>query len=160
MPAMKEPTPLNERLGAGPIEFTTDARVHASLDRVWDAVTKSEHTKAYFGMAPMGDLVEPGTYVIEWEGIDPDLIVIKDAAPKSRIDFEWNAWKEPYRTSAMFLFEEDGEHVKFSVSEKGWELTEAGVKSALANCEGWTQFCLRLKMYLEHGIKSDINHAG
>ncbi len=148
-----EPTPLNEALANGPVGFTVGASVKADVGRIWAAITEKEHLAKFFDMLPEEPMTRTGRMRIDWNTGTPDWVEIREVVPNEKLVYEWNAYKQPYRTTVTYqLTPKDDGAVHVQVSETGWELTQDGVESSLADCEGWTQFVVQLRFYLEHGI--------
>lgn len=150
---MSNPTyaPLHEKLGEGPISFTVGTTLKANLQTVWDHVCKAELVTKYFPTAAVGDLDKGGEVLWSW-GDDGALLNIMEVYPNEKIVFEWNAYMEEYRLTTEFIFEEGKGFTRLKIKEKGWYNDDKGVKSALANNGGWTEFVNALKIFLEHKI--------
>lgn len=136
----------------GPANFASSVLIPAVPESVWHALTEPEHLHKFFGMIPERSLSHVGKQLVRWDDGIPDEIDVLSVVPLGRVIFDWNAYKQPYRTTVTFAMAPVNGKVKVTVSERGWELTPEGLESAFANCDGWSEFGVRLQMYLEHGI--------
>ncbi len=57
-----------------------------------------------------------------------------------------------YKTRAEFIFEAKNGKIRLKIKETGWEMNDVGLKSAFANCSGWTEFLSALKVFIEYKI--------
>lgn len=142
---------LKEKTCPGDIHFTTGVLIKSDIDTLWDAVSKAENVKKYFTTDARRDLDTEGEVLWIW-GEEAALIKVIHVVVRKKIIFEWNAMHVDYRTRVEFSFEEKNDRIKVKIKESGWEMNEAGIKSAFANCSGWTEFLNALKVYIENGI--------
>lgn len=142
---------LHEKLGDGSISFTVGTTIKKDVQTLWDHVCKADLVKKYFTTDAKGDLDKGGEVLWIW-GDEGALINILEVYPNEKIVFEWNAYKAEYRVTAEFIFEDMKSYTRLKIKERGWHNDDIGVKSALANNGGWTEFVNALKIYLEHNI--------
>lgn len=142
---------LKEKCCPGDVHFTTGVLIKSDIDTLWNAVSKAEMVKKYFTTDARRDLDTEGEVLWIW-GEEAALIKVIHVVARKKILFEWNAMNVDYRTRVEFSFEEKNEKIKVKIKESGWEMNDAGIKSAFSNCSGWTEFLNALKVYIENGI--------
>ena len=86
-------------------------------------------------------------------GEEAALLNVLEVTPYEKIVFEWNAMNVDYKTKVTFSFEDVKGKIRVKIRETGWEMNDEGVKSAFANCSGWTEFLNALKVFIEYKIK-------
>lgn len=143
--------PLFEKSCPSNINFTVGIVIKADMETVWNNVCKGENVKKYFTTDARRDLDKGGEVLWVW-GQEAALINVLEVYPNEKIVFEWNGSNVDYRIRSEFIFENGKGKVKLKIKETGWEGDEAGVKSAFANCSGWTEFLNALKVYTEYKI--------
>lgn len=143
--------PLHKKCCPGDVHFSTGILINSDIETVWENVCKAENVKKYFTTDAKNNLDNEGDVLWAW-GEDAALIKVLEVRPYEKIVFEWNAMNVDYRTRAEFSFEDKNSKIRFKIRETGWELNDAGVKSAFANCGGWTEYLYSLKAYVEHNI--------
>ena len=143
--------PLHDKSCPSNIHFTVGIVIRSDIETVWNNVCKGENVKKYFTTDARRDLDKGGEILWAW-GEDAALINVLEVHPDEKLVFEWNAPNVEYRVRTEFYFEEMNGKVKVKIKETGWEGDEAGVKSAFANCSGWTEFLNALKVFTEYKI--------
>lgn len=142
---------LYEKSCPGNVHFTVGSVIKASLSTVWDNVCKAEKVKNYFTTDARRDLDKGGDVLWVW-GEEAALISVLEVYPNEKIVFEWNGFNVDYRIRTEFIFENNNGKVRLKIKEMGWEMNDEGVKSAFANCSGWTEFLNALKVYTEYDV--------
>ena len=82
------------------------------------------------------------------------------ADPDERIVLEWGGEDavpdedgDGTHTTVTMTFEPtDDDRTLVSITEEGWQETEAGRKASYGNCMGWTGMLAAAKVWIEHGI--------
>lgn len=143
--------PLFEKCCPGDVHFTVGMAIKSNIETVWEKVCKADLVKKYFTTDARRDLDKGGEVLWVW-GEEAALINVLEVYPNEKIIFEWNAANVEYRIRTEFLFEVSNEKVIMKIKEMGWEANEEGVKSAFANCSGWTEFLNALKVFIEYKI--------
>jgi uncharacterized protein YndB with AHSA1/START domain len=143
--------PLFEKTGNGEVGFTVGMIIKASLDTAWRAICKAENVKKFFTSDARRDLDKGGEVLWAW-GEEAALINVLEVEPQKRLLFEWNGYKVDYKIRTEFTLEEQGSRVLVKIKESGWEMNKDGVKSSLANCNGWSDYLNALKVHLEYNI--------
>jgi len=144
-------SPLHENLCPGNIHFTVGTVIKSDIETLWENVTKGEMVKQYFTTDARRDLDKGGEVLWVW-GDEAALINVLEVHPNEKIVFEWNGSNVEYRIRTEFIFEDNNGKVRLKIKENGWEGNDEGVKSAFANCSGWTEFLNALKVFTEYKI--------
>lgn len=144
-------SPLHEKSCPSNIHFTVGIVIRADFATVWDNVCKAENVKKYFTTDARRDLDKGGEILWVWND-EAALINVLEVYPNDKIVFEWNGANVDYRIKTEFIFEDNKGKVRLKIKEIGWEGDEPGVKSAFANCSGWTEFLNALKVFTEYNI--------
>lgn len=142
---------LHEVSCPGTIHFTIGTTIKSDIATVWNNVCRASAVKEYFTTDAKRDLDKGGEVLWVW-GNEAALINVIEVYPNERLVFEWNGANVKYRIRAEFTFEENNGRVRLKIKETGWEGNEEGVKSAFANCSGWTEFLNALKVYTEYQL--------
>ena len=143
--------PLHEILGTGSVHYKIGIMINSDIKTVWDNVCKCEKVKKYFTTDARRDLDKGGEVLWVW-GDDGVIINVIEVLPTDKFTFEWNGHSVDYRVKTEFTFEKKEKNVLVQIKESGWDLNDRGVRSALANCNGWSDFLNALKIYTEHKI--------
>ena len=132
-----------------------DVRVESNIKRapadVFAAIVDPAKMSQYFissGSAPMTPHAR-----IDWEWADVGAkatIEVTEIERDRKIAFRWSA--DGPSTNVTLVLEPDGERTKLVATEGPFELTDAGVKRALGQTQGWTDFSCSLRAYLHHAI--------
>ncbi|CAN5642694.1 hypothetical protein BH10BAC5_BH10BAC5_28970 [soil metagenome] len=144
-------TPLLEKSGEGEVGFTIGSAINASLSKVWENVCKGENLKKYFNTDTKGDLDSVGQVIWIW-GEQGVVINVLEVIPFEKIVFEWNGNNVEYTVRTEFHFELIKKETIIKIKEKGWLNDTKGLKSAFANCSGWTEYLNALKVHIEYNI--------
>ena len=123
--------------------------VYKPLEEVFEAIVNPEIMTNYFISKSSGRL-EEGKEVIwqfpefEWS----DTVQIKEIIPNKLIVWNW----DPKSIVKIELEEDVNKNTTVRVREEGHQLDEAGIKWAIGQTEGWTNFLTCMKAWLEYGI--------
>lgn len=143
--------PLHEISCPGNIHFTVGIVIKSDLETVWDNVTKGDTVKKYFTTDARRDLDKGGEVLWVW-GEEAALINVLEVHPGEKIILEWNGSNVEYTIRTEFIFEDNNGKVRLKIKETGWEGNDLGIKSAFANCSGWTEFLNALKVFTEYKV--------
>ena len=67
--------------------------------------------------------------------------------------FDWGAADGDYLTRVEMRFDPLGvSETRVSIAESGWKETPEGLRSAFANCRGWSEMVECLKAFVQYGI--------
>lgn len=139
-------------------DFRVSGRIAKPVHEVFEAVADPKQLSGYFTTGGAKGRLETGV-TVSWDFADfPGAFPVKvERVEKDKqIVLHWQAAADggpAYDTTVIMSFAglEDGRTL-VTIEEKGWRDGEAGLKSALGNCEGWTGMLCALKAYIEHGI--------
>lgn len=138
------------------VEVNVEDRVLKPVSEVFAAIVDPARMSGYFISRASGPM-EPGA-TIEWNFDDVGAklsIDVKEIDKNRRIVFNWTASGvrtrvtmrlEPRRSNSTFI----------AINEAGWPMDADGVKRALGQTAGWTDFLCCLKAFLQHGINLRI----
>jgi uncharacterized protein YndB with AHSA1/START domain len=143
--------PLFENTGTGNVHFKVAAVINAKIETVWDNVCKADKLKQYFTSDARRDLDKGGLVLWAW-GDEGALLNVLEVYNHEKIVFEWNGHKVDYKVKTQFIFEKKNSKVLLQIKEAGWEMNEDGMRSAFANCSGWSEYLSALKVYTEYNI--------
>ena len=142
----------------GSLEFSIFGYISRPSHEVYEAVADPLLLSKYFTTGGAKGRLEAGA-IVEWDFADfPGAFPVEvlEADGGTRIVVRWGG--EPHATVAAahtdvtFEFIAEGERTKVVISERAWQLNEAGSRSAFGNCMGWTGMLAAMKAWLEHGI--------
>jgi uncharacterized protein YndB with AHSA1/START domain len=135
----------------GSFEVRVESRIKRAPADVFAAIVDPVKMSQYFISSGSGPLV-PGAR-IDWAWADvgaKTTIEVLEIDANRRIAFRWPA--DGPSTHVTLTLEPDGERTKLVATEGPFELTDAGVKRALGQTQGWTDFSCSLRAYVVHGI--------
>lgn len=142
------------------LKFQVQARIQKPIAEVFDAVYNPKKLAGYFVTAGSSGPLDEGATVM-WEFADfPGAfpVIVKQMVKNQKIVILWDAMSplksgEPYKTTVEITFEQlEPNNTLVSISEHGWEDSEAGYKDSRGNSQGWMHMLTCLKAYIEHGI--------
>jgi uncharacterized protein YndB with AHSA1/START domain len=135
----------------GRVDVKIEDHIARSPAEVFEAIVDPAKMSQYFISRGSGRL-EPAA-IVEWELADVGAKVKVEVAqfiPGQKIIYVWAA--SGRKTKVTLTVEAAGEKTKITAIESPFPLTEDGVRRALGQNRGWTDFCCCLKAYLQHGI--------
>jgi uncharacterized protein YndB with AHSA1/START domain len=137
-------------LGKGKIGFKVSNYYPVPAGKLWECITRGEHTQRFFVDKVQGDFTTALTPVHwQWKkwGRHAQLptVVQKDR----KLEFHWTDHKGQYLTTVTFTLKRKPKFIELEIHERGWK--QADLENAFENCSGWTMFLDYLKAYLLHG---------
>lgn len=142
-------------------EFRVSGRINKPVHEVFEAVVDPAQLSGYFTTGGAVGRFETGA-TVTWDFADfPGAfpVIVTEVVPDKKIVLNWEAPDgKPdeggtYDTTVTMTFEQlDDGRTLVTIAETGWRDTDAAMKAAFGNCEGWTGMLCALKMYIEHGI--------
>ncbi|SIS94236.1 SRPBCC family protein [Paracoccus saliphilus] len=138
-------------------KFTVSGRIAKPVGDVFDAVVSPDRLSQFFTTGGAKGVLAAGAEVTwdfhDFPGAFP--VRVQEVVPNEKIILEWEAHGVPdtWTTVAMTFQALDDGRTLVRISEYGWPDTDAGLKSCLGNCEGWTGMLCAMKAWLEHGIR-------
>jgi len=139
------------------LEVKVDERIAAPLSRVHEAIVDPAKMTNYF--ISRGSARMTAGASVEWEWADANAKATVDVleVTPNRIAFEWSASNE--KTKVTLDLTADGDATKLAITESSFRMMSDGVKRALEQTRGWTDFACSLKAYLVHGVNLRTGRA-
>ena len=144
-------TPLYENAGSGDLNFSIGIFIKAPVEQVWDNIVKAENVKKYFTTDARKNMDKAQEILWVW-GEDAALINVIQVTEYEKVVFEWNGYNVEYKVKTEFTLEKKEKDTLVKIKESGWDMDAKGTKSALANCNGWSDFLNALKVFTEYKI--------
>jgi uncharacterized protein YndB with AHSA1/START domain/predicted enzyme related to lactoylglutathione lyase len=141
----------SQALGDGPLHFSVRRRIAAPAERVFTAITQADELSRFFVKEARGDLKEGADVTWIWEG-DAVALEVARVVPNETVEFLWEAYGVDYLTRVRFDIVPTGKHTRLTVVESGWHNDARGRQSAFDHAEGWTEFLLHARLWIERGI--------
>ena len=142
----------NSALGDGPLHFSVRRRIQAPAERVFEAITKADQLSRYFVKEAKQDIRAGETVTWIWEG-DAVALEVTRVVPNETVEFLWEAYGVDYLTRVRFdVVPHPNMHTRLTVVESGWHNDARGRQSAFDHAEGWTEFLLHARLWIEKGI--------
>jgi uncharacterized protein YndB with AHSA1/START domain len=121
------------------------------VEEVFDAVVDPTRMAGYFISAATAPMTAGETVAWRFDDVGVELEVdIHVVDRPRRITFTWAASGEP--ADVEMHFDGDSRSTTVSVSEAPFPFTRDGVRRALGQTSGWTDFLCCMKAYLQHGV--------
>jgi len=142
------------------VEVNVKDRVLRPVDEVFAAIVDPDRMSRYFLTHGSGPLKAGSTVRWDFEDVGRSLAVdVTQVEPDHQIDFEWAA--SGVKAHVTIVLEAAGASTTIvSIHEAGWPLDPQGVRRALEQTRGWTDFLCCMKAYLQHGIKLRRGRTG
>jgi uncharacterized protein YndB with AHSA1/START domain len=132
------------------IEVSVDDRIARPIAEVFEAIVEPAKMAGYFISRGSGRMTAGER--VEWEfgDVGAKLVVGVIEVNEQRIVFDWDASGSTARVTIRLAWEAGA--TRLEITESGWPMTEQGVKRALGQTQGWTNFLCCLKAFVQHGI--------
>jgi uncharacterized protein YndB with AHSA1/START domain len=130
--------------------------IAAPIERVFQALTGSEHWDKYFTTGMELDPKPGGVCDFKWKDWGPDLINLESPGkvleidPPRRFVFEWG--RPGLRTTAQLDLETRYDGTVLSLFEDGYPQTDEGLRSILECSAHWGELLALIKFYVEYGV--------
>ena len=98
---------------------------------------------------------------VTWEFADVGarlFVDVKEVEDNRKIGFDWTASGVNARVT-IALKPEDSNTMLVTVNESGWPMNREGVRRALGQTQGWTDFLSCLKAYLQYDINLRLGRS-
>lgn len=122
--------------------------IQKPINEVFEAIVNPEIMNNYFiskGSARLDEGKEVFWEFPEWSDRFP--VQVKEVITNQLIVLDWDP-----NSLVRIELEEANENTTIRVSEQGYQPDEAGIKWAIGQTEGWTNFLTCMKAWLEYGI--------
>lgn len=134
------------------VEVNVKDRVRKPASDVFAAIVEPDKMSRYFISQSDGPM-KSGT-TVEWEFADVGQTLsvdVKEIDEDRKIVFDWSASGVKARVTIRLKAQgEDATLVE--INESGWPMDNEGVRRALGQTAGWTDFLCCMKAFLQHGI--------
>jgi uncharacterized protein YndB with AHSA1/START domain len=139
------------------LTVSVNDRINAPLPRVHDAIVDPEKMRHYFISRGDARMTSGAKVEWAWEDVGAKLTADVIEVTPARIVFEWTATGP--RTRVTITLDADGDATKLLITEASFRMMTDGVKGALQQTQGWTDFLCSLKAYLVHGVNLRTGRA-
>jgi len=134
------------------VKVNVKDRVLRPIADVFEAIINPEIISGYFISSASGRLKENETIIWSFSDVGGKMPVnVKKITDNELISFEWAASGETALVNIR-LTAIDEQTTSIEITEDGWLMEAAGVKKALGQTQGWTDFICSMKAYLYCGI--------
>ncbi|MCH5596718.1 SRPBCC domain-containing protein [Niabella ginsengisoli] len=123
--------------------------IQKPVSEIFEAIVDPEIMKHYFISKGSGKMEQGASLnwsFPEYDGSYP--LTVSEVRENEKIVFVW----DPQSIVTIELEERADNDTVIKVFEEGHELNEKGVKWAIGQTEGWSNFLACMKAWLEHGI--------
>ena len=134
------------------VEVNVKDRILKPVKDVFVAIVDPTKMSHYFTSRGSGPMKAGAT--VEWEFADVGAklsVDVREIDENRKVTFDWTASGVKARVT-IDLKEGDSATTIVTINEAGWPMDEEGVKRALGQTAGWTDFLCCMKAYLQHGI--------
>ena len=136
------------------LEIKVGLKMSKPEHEVFEAIVDPDKMSNYFISTSTGRMEEGATLTWQFPEFDMEFPVRVDKIKKDKyISYYWNDIEDGTETRVEITLKpmEDNTTI-VSITEKGRNNDEKGIKWLKANTEGWANFLACLKAYLEYGI--------
>jgi len=129
------------------MNFKVRQTINAPIEKVFKAVQDGSLLSKYFPTNST-DSFRPGESVT-WNFPNYPTLTLKvfKVVENECITFKWGA------THVAFSFRTlEGNKTHVTIETTGYAIDQSGLDSSYSECNGWTEFLLKLRIYLENGI--------
>jgi len=132
------------------LEVKISERIARPVRDVFEAIVDPGQMAGYFISHGSGRMTAGQS--VEWKFADVGATLAVDVieATSERVVFDWTASGSKARVTIELAA--DGDATKLAITESGWRTSNDGIKRALGQTQGWTDFACCLKAYLLHGV--------
>jgi uncharacterized protein YndB with AHSA1/START domain len=134
------------------LEIKTALQISKPVNEVFEAIVDPSKMSNYFISKGSGRMEEDKEITWQFPEFDMDFPVRISKIERNKfISFHWDMDGIELLVE-MTLVPRDGNSTVVTITEKGRNNDEAGIKWLKGNTEGWANFLACLKAYLEYGI--------
>ncbi|HLN22250.1 MAG TPA: SRPBCC domain-containing protein [Bacteroidales bacterium] len=135
------------------LEIKTAIQILKPVNEVFEAIVDPVKMSGYFISHGSGKIQEGKTVMWRFPEFDMEFPVKGDRISENRlISFYWGEEGKELMVEISLLPGKDVNTTIVTITEKGMDNDEAGIKWLKGNTEGWANFLACLKAYLEYGI--------
>ena len=134
------------------IQVKVSDHINQSLEKVFETIIDQQKIVKYFVSSSSGKIATGAKIIWEFKDYDVTLEVhILDVIENKKIQFEWEASGNKAQVIILFSEENKGK-TNIEITEDSFEENVEGIKRAMGQTQGWTDFICSLKAYLYTGI--------
>ena len=134
------------------IQVKVSDYVKEPLGLVFKSVVDPTKITKYFVSNSSGKLAEGAKIIWEFKDYNVKINVdVIEVIENKKIMFNWEASGTKAKVTILFSSEEKNK-TKIEITEDSFEASEDGIKKAMQQTQGWTDFICSLKAYLYTGI--------
>ena len=136
------------------LEIKVGLKIAKPEHEVFEAIVDPAKMSNYFISTSTGRMEESATLTWQFPEFDMEFPVRVDKIKKDKyISYYWNGIEDGKETHVEITFSPLEDNTTFvSITEKGRDNDEKGIRWLKSNTEGWANFLACLKAYLEYGI--------
>jgi uncharacterized protein YndB with AHSA1/START domain len=136
------------------LEIKVGLKITKPEHEVFEAIVDPAKMSNYFISTSTGRMEAGSTLTWQFPEFDMEFPVRVDKIKKDKyISYYWNDIEDGKETHVEITFRPLEDNTTFvSITEKGRNNDEKGIKWLKSNTEGWANFLACLKAYLEYGI--------
>jgi len=134
------------------LEIKVALQISKPVREVYEAIVDPKKMSGYFISKSSGRMEEGKQIMWRFPEFDTEFPIRVGKIEKDKyISYHWDADGRDLLVE-MTLTPIDGDATIVTITEKGMDNDEAGIKWLMGNTEGWANFLACLKAYLEYGI--------
>lgn len=134
------------------LEIKASLQIQKPVQEVFEAIVDPQKMSGYFISQSSGRMEEGKTLIWRFPEFDMEIPVrIVKVETNKLVSYYWDNDDKELLVE-MMLEEKENNSTLVTVTEKGIENSEAGIKWLQQNTFGWSNFLACLKAYLEYGI--------
>jgi len=134
------------------VKVNVKDRVLRPIADVFEAIINPEIISGYFISSASGRLKENEAIIWSFSDVGGKMpVYVKKITEKELISLEWAASGETALVTIR-LTAIDEQTTSIEITEDGWTMDAAGIKKALGQTKGWTDFICSMKAYMYCGI--------
>lgn len=134
------------------LEIKVAIQILKPASEVYEAIVDPTKMSKYFISKSSGRIEEGKQIMWRFPEFDAEFPIRVGKVEKNKyISYHWDVDGRDLLVE-MMLSPRDGDATVVTVTEKGMENDEAGIKWLMGNTGGWANFLACLKAYLEYGI--------
>lgn len=127
------------------------------INKVFATIIDPQEISKYFVSTSSGKIAKGAKLIWEFKDYNVTLDVhILEVIENELIQFDWEA--SGNKTQITMLFSEENGKTTLEILEDSFKKNDEGIKKAMQQTQGWTDFICSLKAYLYTGINLRNGH--
>lgn len=133
------------------IQVNVKYTIKASVSEVYDAIQDPNKINGFFVSKTTGPIEEGKNITWYWDDVCAELEVTGvEVIANERIHFRWKATGK--ETDVVIALSKTDAGTVIEINETGWSNDASGIKHAMGQTQGWTDFVCSMKAYLYTGV--------